>query len=114
MVPTAGRFTDPADDRPAGPPRAAAADRPKVQVAIPGTAEDMPNEISYDPETATLHVGAGRISPVPPEVWAYEVSGRGVRRTGRFPDERRSGRGADDGAGALSLEVGQRGSPVTH
>jgi hypothetical protein len=45
------------------------------QVAVPGTAEEMPDDISYDPETATLHVGAGRISPVRPEVWAYEVSG---------------------------------------
>jgi hypothetical protein len=26
-------------------------------------------------QTATLHVGAGRIAPVRPEVWAYEVSG---------------------------------------
>jgi hypothetical protein len=69
------RFTDPADNRPAGPPRAAAADRPKVQVAIPGTIDDMPDDISYDAQTATLHVGAGQIAPVRPKVWAYEVSG---------------------------------------
>ncbi|MCO5999828.1 type ISP restriction/modification enzyme [Actinoallomurus rhizosphaericola] len=72
------RFTDPADGRPPGPPRAASADRPKVQVAIPGTAEDMPDDISYDPDTATLHVGAGQIAPVRPEVWDYEVSGMRV------------------------------------
>ncbi|GAA3517479.1 hypothetical protein FHR32_007793 [Streptosporangium album] len=41
----------------------------------------MPEEITYDPDTATLHVGAGQISPVRPEVWAYEVSGwRVVKR----------------------------------
>ncbi|MEV0227969.1 type ISP restriction/modification enzyme [Nonomuraea sp. NPDC050786] len=69
------RFADPAEDRPAGPPRPPAAQRAKVLVAIPGTADDMPDDISYDPETATLHVGVGQIAPVRPEVWAYEVSG---------------------------------------
>ncbi|MEV5409494.1 type ISP restriction/modification enzyme [Thermopolyspora sp. NPDC052614] len=69
------RFADPAEGRPAGPPKPAPSQRAKVQVAIPGTAEEMPDDISYDAETATLHVGLGQISPVRPEVWAYEVSG---------------------------------------
>jgi hypothetical protein len=68
------RFADPAEGRPSGPPKPGPEHRAKVQIAIPGTAEDMPDDISYDAETATLHVGAGRISPVRPEVWAYEVS----------------------------------------
>ncbi|WP_063766285.1 type ISP restriction/modification enzyme [Streptosporangium amethystogenes] len=69
------RFADSAEGRPAGPPRPDPAHRTKSQVAIPGTTEEMPDDISYNPETATLHVGVGRISPVRPEVWAYEVSG---------------------------------------
>lgn len=72
------RFADPAKGRPAGPPRPAADQRAKVHVAIPGTVEEMPDDISYDAATATLNVGAGRISPVCPEVWAYEVSGMKV------------------------------------
>ncbi|GGK62641.1 hypothetical protein Ppa06_21050 [Planomonospora parontospora subsp. parontospora] len=69
------RFADPAEGRPSGSPKPNPDQRAKVQVAIPGTAEEMPDDISYDADTATLHVGAGRISPVRPEVWAYEVSG---------------------------------------
>jgi hypothetical protein len=72
------RFADPAEGRPAGPPRPDLDHRVKVQAAIPGTVEEMPDDISYDAETATLHVGAGRISPVRPEVWAYEISGMKV------------------------------------
>ncbi|MEV6031528.1 type ISP restriction/modification enzyme [Nonomuraea sp. NPDC052116] len=72
------RFADPVEGRPAGSPKPVPDRRAKVQVAIPGTAEEMPDDISYDAETATLHVGAGCISPVRPEVWAYEVSGMKV------------------------------------
>lgn len=74
------RFVDPAEERPFGPPKPSTDQRAKVQAAIPGTEEEMPDDISYDAETATLHVGAGRISPVSPEVWAYEVSGMRVVR----------------------------------
>ncbi|MEV1005264.1 type ISP restriction/modification enzyme [Nonomuraea sp. NPDC050202] len=69
------RFADSAEDRPPGPPKPDPLHRAKSQVAVPGTTEEMPDEISYNAETATLHVGAGCISPVRPEVWAYEVSG---------------------------------------
>lgn len=72
------RFTDPADGRPAGPPKPATDQRAKVQVAIPGTTSEMPDEIWYDAESATLHIGAGEVTPVRPEVWAYEVSGMKV------------------------------------
>ncbi|MFD8531541.1 type ISP restriction/modification enzyme [Streptosporangium canum] len=72
------RFTDATDGRPPGPPKPPAAQRAKARVVIPDTADDMPDDISYDPDTATLHVGAGQISPVRPEVWAYDVSGMKV------------------------------------
>ena len=42
---------------------------------IPAGNEQMPENISYDPVTEILHVGAGEIRPVPPRVWEYEVSG---------------------------------------
>ncbi|GLV51294.1 hypothetical protein TBS_18640 [Thermobispora bispora] len=72
------RFADPTEGRPAGPPKPDPSQRAKVHVAIPGTADEMPDDISYDAETLTLKVGAGRIAPVRPEVWAYEVSGMKV------------------------------------
>lgn len=40
----------------------------------------MPEDISYDLATETLHVGAGEIRPVPRPVWEYEVSGMRVIR----------------------------------
>jgi Type ISP C-terminal specificity domain/N-6 DNA Methylase len=72
------RYADPAAGRPTGPPRLPADRRPRVITAIPDTETSMPNNIDYDPKTLTLHVGAGRIAPVAPEVWAYEVSGMNV------------------------------------
>ncbi len=71
------RFADPSEGRPAGPPRPLT-NWAKSQKVIPGDADSMPNEISYDPDTLILHVGTGEISPVRPEVWAYEVSGMNV------------------------------------
>ncbi|MFI7044047.1 type ISP restriction/modification enzyme [Streptosporangium sandarakinum] len=68
------RFADPTEGRPTAPPRPPTG-WAKVQKAIPGDPDAMPDEIGYDPDTLTLHVGAGQISPVRPEVWAYEVSG---------------------------------------
>ncbi|MFI6396219.1 type ISP restriction/modification enzyme [Nonomuraea sp. NPDC050540] len=72
------RFVDPSKGRPHGPPKPGNDKRAKVVVAIPGTADRMPSSISYQHETATLEVGAGRISPVRLEVWNYEVSGMKV------------------------------------
>jgi len=74
------RNADPAEGRPIGPPRTTPSERPKVMVTIPDTVEAMPEEISYDSATRTLHVGAGQISPVSPQVWEYEVSGWKVVR----------------------------------
>ncbi len=72
------RFIDQDAGRPQGPPRLPDDDRPKVVAMIPDTESDMPEDISYDPRTSTLHVGKGRVAPVPPEVWTFEVCGRRV------------------------------------
>ncbi|MFT7841111.1 type ISP restriction/modification enzyme [Saccharothrix sp. BKS2] len=71
------RFVDPAADRPAGPPRNTR-ERPLIQVAIPDTESDMPDRMTYDEDTRTLHVGSGSVAPVAPEVWNYEVAGMRV------------------------------------
>ena len=36
---------------------------------------EYPDEFSYDPESGELHVGSGRIGPIDPKVWDYEISG---------------------------------------
>jgi hypothetical protein len=46
--------------------------------AIPSTADEMPDSISYDGAKRRLHVGLGYIDNVPPGVWNYEVSGKQV------------------------------------
>jgi hypothetical protein len=68
------RFADPDKGRPSAPPRAETS-RPKVTSAIPDTAEDMPEDFSFDPDTNTLKIGAGEISGVTPAMWEYETSG---------------------------------------
>jgi hypothetical protein len=54
--------------------------RPKIPAgaAIPSDAAGMPDAIEHDAAAQTLHVGAGRIAPVPTAVWRYEVSGKQV------------------------------------
>lgn len=89
------RFADPAQDRPAGPPRVAGEGRPLVTVAIPDTEDGMPETIEHDPATSTLHVGAGRVTGVTTEMWEYETSGykvvrRWFAKRKREPDGRRS------------------------
>jgi hypothetical protein len=73
-------FAAPAEGRPAGPPRLPAGEGPRVPAdgAIPSGADAMPDAIRYDPVRRRLHVGAGHVDNVPPEVWAYEVSGKQV------------------------------------
>ncbi|WP_171074154.1 type ISP restriction/modification enzyme [Nonomuraea basaltis] len=90
------RYADPADGRPAGPPRPA--DQwAKAEVAIPSTTTDMPNEIWYDADTLTLHVGSGQIAQVQPQVWAYEVSGwRVVKRWFDYRKKNPDGRKSSD------------------
>ena len=74
------RFDDSSAGRPKGPPRLPAEQSPKVRVAIPDVADEMPDEISHDPITEILHVGKGQIAPVPAAVWRYEVDGMRVVR----------------------------------
>ena len=54
--------------------------RPRVQVRIPDTEDAMPEELGYDEDARVLHVGQGRIAPVPPEVVHYEINGMRVVR----------------------------------
>ena len=74
------RFSDPAAARPAAPPRLLPGERPTIpeDAPIPSTPDAMPRTLRYDPAAQALHVGAGRIDRVPPETWAYQVSGKHV------------------------------------
>jgi hypothetical protein len=47
---------------------------------IPSTPEGFPDTIEYDAAQQQLKVGTGRIGPVPPTVWGYQVSGKQVLR----------------------------------
>jgi hypothetical protein len=67
--------------RPASPPRLPKEIAPKVPKdgAIPGDAESMPDEMTYDENEQTLHIGdQGKIINVTPQMWGYEVSGKQV------------------------------------
>jgi hypothetical protein len=55
--------------------------RARSTTPIPGTPERYPDELSYDEETKTLHVGEGEIAPVEAEVWEFSVSGLEVVRS---------------------------------
>ena len=74
------RMADAAAGRPPGAPRLPPERRPKIPAggAIPSDAAGMPDAIEHDTTTQALHVGAGRIAPVPTAVWRYEVSGKQV------------------------------------
>lgn len=74
------RFAAPTEGRPANAPRMPDGKRPQVPEdgAIPSAADTMPETISYNVTARRLHVGAGHIDNVPPEVWNYQVSGKQV------------------------------------
>jgi hypothetical protein len=74
------RFASPGDGRPASAPRLPEGKRPQVpdDGAVPSTADAIPQTISYDTAMRRLHIGAGHVDNVPPEVWTYEVSGKQV------------------------------------
>jgi len=72
------RFTDPASNRPAGPPRATGGPTIPRGGAIPAEPDKFPNELSYDEAAQRLYVGEGFIDNVSPEVRAYEVSGKNI------------------------------------
>lgn len=94
-------YVDISAGRPVGVPRLAADRRPSVAVAIPDTTNGMPEAITYDPATRVLAVGEGRITPVEPAAWEYEVSGmrvvkRWFDRRKKAPDGRHSSPLDDD------------------
>ncbi|MEV6835104.1 type ISP restriction/modification enzyme [Streptomyces sp. NPDC051133] len=45
--------------------------RPYVRAPLPS----RPAQVRYDPDEETLHLDEGRVSPVPPEAWEYELAG---------------------------------------
>ncbi|MEU2671894.1 type ISP restriction/modification enzyme [Streptomyces sp. NPDC007164] len=52
-------------------PRLPGGRRPYVRAAVP----PVPDGLAYDPDSETLMVGTGRISPVPPGAWEFRVGG---------------------------------------
>jgi hypothetical protein len=48
--------------------------RPYVRAPLP----PRPRTLHYDRDEETLHLDDGRISPVPPEAWDFQVAGAGV------------------------------------
>ena len=74
------RMADPAQGRPAAPPRLPPARRPSIphDGAIPQDPAAMPGTINYDVNKQRLLVGTGFVDHVPPAVWSYEVSGKQV------------------------------------
>jgi hypothetical protein len=73
------RFADPAEGRPAGPPRVST-NPPTIPLAgrISGKPEDFPEMLNYDAGKHRLLVGHGYIENVSPAVWNYEVSAKHV------------------------------------
>jgi hypothetical protein len=74
------RFTDPEAARPRKAPRLADAVRPKCLTPIGEGPDGMPETIFYDEGTCTLQVGTGKIAPVSPSVWSYQIGGVQVVR----------------------------------
>jgi Type ISP C-terminal specificity domain/N-6 DNA Methylase len=73
------RFTE---GKPAGAPRLPddrKPDYPKAG-AISNKPEDFPDALDYDAAKQRLKIGTGYIDRVPPDVWAYQVSGKQVLR----------------------------------
>lgn len=70
------RWHDARADRPSGPPRVPAAQRPSISKA--GTIPPDADSIGYDEATQRLLVGSGFVDRVPASVWNYEVSGKRV------------------------------------
>lgn len=70
------------EGRDPGVPKLPQGERPFIPAegAIPSTPEGFPDTIDYDAAKRRLMVGTGYIENVPPEVWAYQVSGKHVLR----------------------------------
>ena len=74
------RFHDAQSGRPRQPPRMPEDVRPKLEHPIAPSPSEIPETITYDTSTQTLHVGVGRIRPVREAVWSYDVAGMAVVR----------------------------------
>ncbi|MGH4010230.1 MAG: type ISP restriction/modification enzyme [Pseudonocardiaceae bacterium] len=74
------RFADPQAGRPARAPSLPHAEQPRVILPITDNPRDLPNRIDYDAASRALLIGKGRIEPVPPTVYAYQVSGMPIVR----------------------------------
>jgi hypothetical protein len=76
----AARFVSPEEGQPGVAPRLPSATRPTIpqEGSIPSSAKQMPETITFSPDTRRLHVGTGHVNNVSPEIWAYTVSGKQV------------------------------------
>jgi len=73
-------LANPAAGRPADDIRLPATD--PARVTNHAAITDMPDAITYDPGTATVHVGAtGTFGPIPEAAWSYTGGGRNVIRS---------------------------------
>ncbi|WP_245245860.1 type ISP restriction/modification enzyme [Streptomyces lonarensis] len=73
------RFADTEAGRPPRDVRFATGDPRQVRYnAHIGAA--VPSRLTYDPESEELHVGPGRLGPVTPAMWEYDVGGMRVLR----------------------------------
>lgn len=43
--------------------------------------DSMPAAMTYDPDSATIHLGDGSFGPVPQQVWDYTIGGRDVLKS---------------------------------
>ncbi|MET9381607.1 type ISP restriction/modification enzyme [Streptomyces sp. NPDC002928] len=68
------RYADPEDGRPAGDVLFPLGDARRLRYDQHIGAE-VPAEIRYAEMTGTLHLGGGHVSPVPADVWNYDVGG---------------------------------------
>jgi predicted helicase len=74
------RYVDESVNRPDGVTELVERTGPRVVRPIPDTPQDMPVDFEYDPESQELRVGTGRIGPVSPAVFEYEITGLKVVR----------------------------------
>ncbi|MEM1265534.1 MAG: type ISP restriction/modification enzyme [Pseudomonadota bacterium] len=70
------RFADPANNRPAGPPRAPGGPTIPRGGTIPSEPANFPDKLNYDDTAQRLYVGEGVIDNVSPQVRNFEVSGK--------------------------------------
>jgi hypothetical protein len=56
-------------------PKLPGGSRPYVRAALPADLRALPDAPHYDPEERSLHIGAGRISPVPAGAWDFHAGG---------------------------------------